>query len=312
MVGRYGLADHALKATATLSVPLPWGGPLDVFVSRDYAEAGDVTERSLAVNSLAAQEFGQDMTQPVDVRRVGARLVLGRWAGLRWSIDGGVERQTAVAVRAVPTRSRYNPTLLAVSAEGARTSLVLESLPWTLGLRGSASMRAEMRGLWFDTPTGRADGWRGNVAIDLRHPAGSGTLVSSSFVGAVAGDARTLPQQRIFLGGPISGPGYGFHTFAGTRAAFQRLEFRHDAPFFAVPLARYGRVPGRMTLAPFAHVAWVDGQATFAPPRQGWYPSLGIGGEFFMGLLRVDVARGIRGGGWMLGVDVGRVFWSVL
>lgn len=312
LVGRYGLADREFKGTATLSLPLPWAGPLDLSVGRDYAEAGDVVERSLAVNSLAAQEFGQDMTQPVDVRRAGARLVLGRWAGLRWSLDGGVEQHAAVTVRAVPTRGRYNPVLPAVEADGARAGLVLESLPWTLGLRGRASMRAEARGLWFDTPSGRADGWRGALAVDVRHPVGSGTLVSSSFVAAVTGDARALPQQRVLLGGPVSGPGYGFHTFVGTRAAYQRLEYRQDVPFVAVPLARYGRVPGRMTLAPFAHAVWVDGQAAFAQPRQGWYPSLGIGGEFFMGLLRVDVARGLRGGGWMLGVDVGRVFWSVL
>ncbi|MCU0622911.1 MAG: hypothetical protein MUF53_03490, partial [Gemmatimonadaceae bacterium] len=286
--------------------------PLDLYVGRDYLDAGDVVERSLVVNSIAAQELGQDMTQPVDVRRVGARLVLGRWAGVRWSLDGAAERQAAVAVRAAPVRGSFNPALPAVSAEGVRASLRLESLPWTLGERGSGALRAEVRGLWFETATGRADGWRGALSADLRHPLGSGTLVTSTFVGGVAGDARTLPQQRVLLGGPVSGPGYGFHTFAGTSAFAQRVEFRHEAPFVPVPLARFGRVPGRVTLAPFAHAVWVNDQAPFAPPRQGWYPALGLGAELFMGLVRVDVARGLRGGGWTLGVDVGRVFWGVL
>jgi hypothetical protein len=312
LVGRYGLADRQAKGTATFTIPLPVGGPVDLVASRDYADAGDVVERSLAVNSLAAQEFGQDMTQPVDVRRVGARLVLGRWAGLRWSLDGAAERHDPVRVLATPVRGSYNPTLPAVRAEGVRASLRLERPSWMIGERGSAALRGESRGLWFDTPSGRVTGWRGSVAADLRWPLGDGFVATSLYVGAVTGGGRLLPQQRVLLGGPVSGPGYGFHTFAGTTAAFQRIEYRRDVTFAPLPLARYGRVPGRMTLAPYAHAVFVDGQAPFAPRRQGWYPSLGVGGEFFMGLMRVDVARGLRGGGWMLGVDVGRVFWGIL
>lgn len=312
VVGRYGLADAQAKGSVALAVPLPAGGPIELYAARDYRDAGDIAERSMAINSIAAQEFGQDMTQPVDVRMIGARLVLGRWAGIRWTLDAAAERQAPVGIRATPVRGTYNPVLPVVRAEGTRASLVLESLPWMIGERGAATWRAESRGLSFATPSGRAEGWRGTAQVEWRHPVGGATVVASSFVGGVVGSARDLPQQRIFLGGPTSGPGYGYHTFVGTAAAFQRVEWRREVPFMAVPLARYGRVPGRMTLAPYAHAVWVDGQAPFAPARQGWYPAVGLGGEFFMGLLRVDVARGLRGGGWTFGLDVGRVFWSVL
>jgi hypothetical protein len=30
------------------------------------------------------------------------------------------------------------------------------------------------------------------------------------------------------------------------------------------------------------------------------------------GLVRADVARALRGGGWYVGIDVGRVFWGLL
>jgi hypothetical protein len=30
-----------------------------------------------------------------------------------------------------------------------------------------------------------------------------------------------------------------------------------------------------------------------------------------MGLVRVDVAHGMRHGGWWVGADIGRVFWNL-
>ena len=51
----------------------------------------------------------------------------------------------------------------------------------------------------------------------------------------------------------------------------------------------------RSTLAPYAHVVYVDRTAPFAPPAQGWYPSLGIGASFFFDLAahrcRARIAR---------------------
>ena len=84
------------------------------------------------------------------------------------------------------------------------------------------------------------------------------------------------------------------------------------APFFSIPLGRYGRAPGSMTLAPFATAVWVDRSPAFTYPRQGWYPSLGIGALTLFEVLRFDVARGLRSGRWTFSVDVARDFWSVL
>jgi hypothetical protein len=84
------------------------------------------------------------------------------------------------------------------------------------------------------------------------------------------------------------------------------------APFFPVPLGRYGRAPSTMTLAPFATIVWIDRSAGFKESRQGWYPSLGIGALTFFDVIRFDVARGLRGGRWTFSADVARDFWSVL
>jgi hypothetical protein len=42
------------------------------------------------------------------------------------------------------------------------------------------------------------------------------------------------------------------------------------------------------------------------------YPSAGVGIIGFFDLLRIDVARTLRGGRWMVSVDAAREFWKVL
>ena len=84
-------------------------------------------------------------------------------------------------------------------------------------------------------------------------------------------------------------------------------------PAPTIPLGRYGRVPGQLTLAPFALLAITDGRTstTIATPR-GVYPAVGLGAIGLFNLLRVDVARGLRDGRWMFSIDVTRDFWRVL
>jgi hypothetical protein len=92
----------------------------------------------------------------------------------------------------------------------------------------------------------------------------------------------------------------------------QRIEYRFLAPFFGIPLGRFGRAPGTITLAPFATAVWIDRSADFKSPRQGWFPSVGLGALTVFDVLRLDVARGLRNGRWTFSVDIGRDFWSVL
>ena len=49
-------------------MPAGGGAALRAEAFRDFREAGDVAETSRARNSIAAQEFGSDWTDPVDVR----------------------------------------------------------------------------------------------------------------------------------------------------------------------------------------------------------------------------------------------------
>jgi hypothetical protein len=148
--------------------------------------------------------------------------------------------------------------------------------------------------------------------MDLEKPFGSSRLLFHTIAAGVFSNDSVPAQHLVFLGGPTSGPGYDFHEFAGRAGVSQRIEWRFLAPFIPIPLARYGHVPGTITLAPFATTVWIDRSAAFKAPRQGWYPALGLGALTLFDVIRFDVARGLRGGRWTFSVDVGRDFWSVL
>jgi len=153
---------------------------------------------------------------------------------------------------------------------------------------------------------------RPSLVVDIEKPFGSSRLLLHTIAAGVLSHDSIPAQHLVFLGGPTSGPGYDFHEFVGRAGVSQRLEWRFLAPFIPIPLGRYGKAPGTITLAPFATAVWVDRSAAFKPARQGWYPALGLGALTVFDLIRLDVARGLRDGRWTFSIDIGRDFWSVL
>jgi hypothetical protein len=162
---------------------------------------------------------------------------------------------------------------------------------------------------------------RGAFVADLERPIGPHRLVLHTIAGAATSLRDTLPAQELFyFGGPVSGPGYEFHQLIGRAGVSQRVEWRSPIPFFALPLGRFGRVPGSATLAPYAQAVLIDGRAgpvyrggapvTLLPG--GAYLSLGAGLLTFFDLVRFDVSRGLRDGRWLFSFDVNPEFWSVL
>jgi hypothetical protein len=137
-------------------------------------------------------------------------------------------------------------------------------------------------------------------------------LASRSFLAHVSSPGAIAVQELVYLGGPTSGPGYGYHAFVGTTGAAQHIELQRRVPFPSFPLGRFGRAPGEVTIAPFAHAVWVNKARMSPDGDNGVFPSVGLGLLTPFDLLRVDVARGLRSGRWTFSVDVSRVFWSVL
>lgn len=306
----YGFSDRVWKPHASVALRT---GPATLTLSgyRTMRDVGDVPERSGLANTLAAESFGSDATDLYYAGGGALRLELpvlgGRFAG-----SVARERQTGATVHASPASgaSRALPPVLALRE--TRGDVQLAWLERPLAARWSGSVIARGARLWdrADDPARSAGAfWRGSLDATLRRDVGRDALLLRGFAAGVAGAGAAVPAQHlVYLGGPESAPGYAFHSLVGARAGFVRAEWRFPVPFIAIPLGAWGRAPATATLAPYASSAWVEGR--------GWQPSVGVGVLTLFDLLRIDVARGVRGGGgggaWMLNVDVSPSFWPVL
>ena len=311
--GRYGFSDETLKGRAAVEYRTGAGSSLILAAERDYRDVSDEPETSLLRNSIAAQEFGSDYTDTFDGRILSLTASLAR-IGWRPSFQVAYEDHRALRVHARPANGRFQPTIPALQLHEVRATLGLDRAT-TLTYGGfELGARLAVTGIQSSGRTGGIDAelLRPVVSLDLQKPIGTSRLVSHTLAAGVVTNDSVPPQHLVFLGGPSSGPGYEFHEFAGRGGLAQRLEYRFLVPFLPIPLGRFGRAPGTITLAPFATAVWINQQASFRSPRQGWYPALGLGALSVFDVLRFDVARGLRNGRWTFSVDVGRDFWSVL
>ena len=331
---RYGLQDEQGKWQAALGWQNGTGTALRLFGQRDFRDAGDVQERSRVLNSIASQEFGSDYTDPYQIEGIGLGIDRGTAGRTTLTLEGAVERARSLDIHATPISGHFQQTLNVNPLQHVRVSLILERPTALFALGTELRFRAELRGLastespHCSSALGSAFVCanaftlvRGSFVAELERPFGAYRIVSQTAAASVLSqDSGIPPQELVFLGGPLSGPGYDFHHFASRAGISQRLEWRVPVSFFAMPLGRFGRAPSTATLAPYANVIVVGGRgvptlrgpAATALPARGVYPSIGIGFLTFFDLLRFDAARGLHDGRWTFGVDVSRDFWGVL
>lgn len=343
--GRYGIADHAWKGQLSLGWQSGAGTELRVFALHDFRDVADAAERSGAVNSIAAQEFGSDDTDPYRVAGGGVQLGVRDVGGLDWTLRGDVVEPASLLVNATPVSGTYLPTLLVDTRRRWEAALHAEH-PTTLAFLGTElRLAAELRGTGsigsqlcaalgtVSTCSGSEQTLRGMLTADIERPVGNQRFVARTLVAAVgahsaspgAGGYDVPAQELVYLGGPTTAPGYDFHRFVALVGASQRVEWQAPIPFPSIPLDRFGRTPADAKLAPFVTAVYARpfeqpvrlaangvGPLPFAPLAAGVYPSVGLGVLTFFDLLRFDVARGLRGGRWTFSVDVSRDLWPVL
>ena len=311
--GRYGFSDKEPKGRGALEYRTGAGSSLILAAERQYRDVSDEQETSLVRNTIASQEFGSDYTDTYDVRAVSLAGSLARF-GWRPSFEFAYERHEPLSVHARPANGRFESTVPALSLHESRLTLGLDR-PTTLTFGGfelgaHLALSAIRKGSRSNSL--RAEFLRPSLMLDLQKPFGSSRLLLHTLAAGII-SSDTLPAQHLaYLGGPTTGPGYEFHEFVGRGGVSQRIEYRFPAPFIPIPLGRFGRAPGTITLAPFATAVWIDRSAPFKAARQGWYPSVGLGALTVFDVLRLDVARGLRKGRWTFSADIGRDFWSVL
>lgn len=317
---RYGFSDHQWKGRASVGLRRGDGAAVLLFGERDYADVSDEPETSRAMSSIAAQEFGSDYTDPYDARRAG--LISSIPVGSNWlGIEASFERHRPLSIHARSATGRFEPTINAEPLREQRLTLSL-TRPTSLTFFGfEKSAKLTLTGIAFQsesdpsaTPLVRGTEhprlFRPSWSMNLEKPIGDSRLVLHTLAAAVSG-GLIPPQHRVYLGGPSTGPGYDFHQFVGTAGVSQRAEWRFKAPFFSIPLGRYGKVPGEITLAPYANGVWISNRISGTTETK-WFPSVGVGAISFFNILRLDVARGLRNGRWTFSIDAGRDFWSVL
>jgi hypothetical protein len=315
--GRYGIDDRTVKGGATLEWQSPRYG-IRAFGQRDYRDAGDVQERSDAVNSLAAQEFGADATDPYGVQSVGLGFDARNVVGMRWRLDASLERQRALEIRATPAQGDFPRILPATPLRALRFALAADR-PTSLSFLGTevrASGELRLSRLTTDDasmPIPTSTVARAFGTVNVERPFGGSRLVLTTHAGAVGGHGALPPQELLYFGGPLSAPGYEFHELAARAGLSQRVEWRTPIPFMPVPLGRFGKVPGEATIAPFIQGTLIRRAYDLDSAHpSGVYPSAGLALQPFYEMLRVQVARGLRNGQWKLNVDVSRDFWGVL
>lgn len=321
--GRYGFADDRGKGSAMLSYRRASGAGLSVEAYDDHHEAGDVRETSQAVSSLAAQEFGSDFTEPYHARGFALRMRAAPVGGWTIGLGGFSENQGELEVNASPSNGAYEEVIAASRLRERRATLVVER-PTRLGPLGfEIQALGEASLIRFEEAGGeRRTMSRFHLRGNFERPLGAARIVARSLASWVAGGDLLPVQHLVYLGGPVTAPGYRYHQFASRAGVSQRVEIQAPVPFASIPLGRYGRTPATITIAPYLNAAWIDGATVarkagerlelLAPERNGWHPSAGIGVLTLFDLLRIDVARGLRDGRWTFSADVSRDFWSIL
>ena len=329
--GRYGIDDRLGKGSGTLAWRTPkWG--VRLFGQSDFRDEGDIQERSLIVNSVAAQEFGSDFTAPYGVHAGGVGLDALGVKGFRLHLDASLERQRPLAVRATPAYGEFEPILPAARLRATRVSLTGDR-PTALSFFGTElRLDGELRLSWVKSddaliPFEPTTIGRAFFSASIERPFESGRLVLYTAGGAVGANGTIPTQEWLFFGGPISAPGYRFHELLAVVGVTQRVEWRTGIPAPTISLGRFGRVPGRATIAPFAQATFARHPAPtvlalpipngvaivpLAFETTGVYPSVGIALQPMFDLVRFEIARGLRHGIWQFNVDLSRDFWGIL
>ena len=81
----------------------------------------------------------------------------------------------------------------------------------------------------FDAAARAGDAaWNGRISVtaEIQRPFGGDRLVLGTIAAAALG-ADVPAQDLVYFGGPVTGPGYGFHEFGAVAGASQRVEWRH-------------------------------------------------------------------------------------
>ncbi|MFI5232737.1 MAG: hypothetical protein ACHQSE_09515 [Gemmatimonadales bacterium] len=313
---RFGTGDHTFKESLTAAWRRASGAGVVVTARDDFSAAGDVQETSGIRNTVAAQEFGTDMTDYYRSRGFTLGLDAGELFGARWELALDRNQQAPLAVHATPVTGAFQPAFAADSVTEWRATLTAHrargdaALGSTLEVGGALSVSRSH----FDAAGRNGEvAWTGRAVVEaeVERAVGADRLVLATHAAAVLGP--NAPAQALaYFGGPVTAAGYGYHQFAGGGGVSQRVEWQHPLLSLPVPLGRFSALRIPVAIAPFVQGVWVDAGRTGPQGAAGWHEAGGVGVLTMWNTLRFDVARGVRDGRWTFAVDFTRDLWRIL
>ena len=312
---RWATAEGTARGGAGVGWEGASGAGVLVRAARELGEINLVPEASGVANSIAAQEFGRDWTNPYDRRLVALRADLPVLGEAKWrlGVEGAVERHGQVGVNATPSRGRFEPVPPVDALDAVRLSLFARR-PTAIGIGGGELRVAAALDLWGSerrdvvaAPTR----WHLRPTLDLEwqdQRDARTRLVLRTIAGGVVGPVAP-PQLLVRFGGAVTLPGVPFGSEVGTWGVSQRIEWQRRIGAPSLPLGRYGRTPANVVLAPYL-VAAVARNGAVGRVR----PAVGVALLSLFDVLRLDVAVpiGTPRPGVMVHVDVTRDFWRIL
>jgi hypothetical protein len=306
--GTIGYAVAAEEVQADLSLETPLAPHWSLTVRSRLREMGDLglsPGSAGVISSLSAAFRAEDYRDPFWISGAGIRLEHEVSDRLTIDFGFGIERHASASLvieHAPFEASRdFRPVREIADAEFFHATLgVFRSVAGPAGGHGWARLDASF--LYGDPGDGL--GIAGEIEERWVSPSRARRLEMRAIGWNWIGDP--LPQGHRLLGGRETVPGYSFRNFVGTRAIAASLTGSADLwkSFLSVRTGLHAGWAGH------ADPRVADGWA--AGSTGGIRTSISLGIGLGWDLLRLDLARGLDGGGWQMWLSVDRGWWDWL
>ncbi len=306
--GGYGVSDRRIK-TRLSAVWRVRRVTLGIDAAREIKDVGDDPVIAPALNSLLAQEVGNDYGDYYLSEAASVSLKLDAGSRQSAALSFGIEHSVGVSTRASPATGRFriNPPL----GDGTLGKVILSFWHRTPDHRAGQKFRA---GLTVEGGAGEATSYLrvvGSVTASKRLG-----MTSAVLSGTGGWGSDDLPAHRSFvLGGRGTLVSQQFRIWGGRRMAMGSLEWRIPVPFVSVPMGAWATTGDEIVIAPFAKLAWAGGRLSHYVPwrsSNGIRPELGLAVEWLHGLLRSELGSSPRDGSFGVTLDIRRDLWGIL
>jgi hypothetical protein len=305
-----GLADGRVTGGLTASIAShdPRPTTLDLFADRSIRDFSDLPVISGVLNSLTAQEGGDDHGDYVMVEQVGVRLSIPVAREMRLASTIGYVDPASLGIAAFPANGTVR-SQQSLGGDGYWTGAFALS---TEGSRGGDDVGFDWR-VEVEGGAGASEWGRATAEIDGVVPfVGTTTLGIRGYGGSATSG---VPAWRTFvLGGRGTLLGEEFRAWGGRDVAWGSLEWRIPVPVPAIGLGDFVSTGRTAVVAPFLAAGWADDPVSGLSWTATHEPRLtaGVALELLYRLVRIEAGASLQTGDLGVTFDVGRIWWGAL